>query len=316
MFNERGWTVYSKLLTFTGVLPLYSAYKTYIVSLAAFNGLIILILIYNWSFRWKSSMTAYGSTGMESEYYQFMLNGVKHEIMSLWLLVNSNGIIDTINVISECEKNSKNPFNTSENHILRNFKINMICIITFEVNISFIKYFSCNKLFEMFTSHHSLAMLSYEIDFIRSSLFMTLYTVLVYKIQDILNVNHNRLEDICQFLTILKFRFKVEVAQELLTILDVRNRLLTLCFVDISYYFGVSILIISVELFVEFVQAPFYLTFDLSNDFAFEIRQKIVMNVWWLMKVIIFSRAFICNSIAKEVRLVSFTIFTLYIKFV
>lgn len=300
MFRERGWTVYTKLLTFAGVLPLYGSYKNYLVSFIILQSAIILILIFN--YRWTSQMNAYGIIGRESELYQYICNCVKQQVLHLWLLCNSKHFINTLKTISECER--RYCFANNSNHMLTNLKINVICTMTYVLDITLIKYANSIGKTKMFTRTYSLVMLTYEIDFFRWSLLLTFYTALAHKIQDIIEMINKRLEVI--IISVWKTGSKVEVCLELSALLDVRNRLLTLCVLDISYYFGFCILLISMEFFVEIMQAPFYFTFDVSDDLSFEIENKLTMTLWFSVKMIVFSRAFLSDSIGKEVSLFHF----------
>lgn len=292
MFKERGWSVYSKLLTFSGVLPLYGSKINYLISFIFMQLLIISILIFNGLSYWKIAKQTYGTTAENSESYQYFLNSGKQQIFYIWLYFNSQNIVNLLEKMNSLDEMMNRK--SSSNIILKNIRINIISVIAFIINVTFIKYFNSQSWLEMFTSTYSLVLFTYEIDYVRVTPIMTLYTVLVSKTVDILKKINERLE--------ILVNSKTEInSKNIKILLKVRSDLLVLCSVDISRNLGFSMFLVVSYLVIEFVRTPFFLTFDVTEDLEFEIKEKSFMIIWFSIKIIIFTRTLICNSVGKEV---------------
>lgn len=290
--EEHGWTVFTKLLSFGGVLPLHGSYRNYLISCVFSQSVFILIVIQNP--RWTSTISSFGIVGIECEVYQYFLNSAKEVIMCLWILVNSKSLVKAVKILSECEKRIS--CGNNFNHFDKNLNIYLICITIFELNIFLIKFRNSRKISDVIIGDYSLIMITFEIDYFRNSLILTFYTALVCKIQEIIEQINKRLEA-----PLTCFRRFERNNREIVTLINTRNRLIRLCVNEISYFFGICILLISMELFFEFIQAPFYLTYELSMNFEMDIFRRFTMILWCSPKIVVFLRAFTCNSIGKEV---------------
>lgn len=295
MLADRGWNIYSKLLTLTGVLPLYGPYKLYFVIFLIFQIITFLLCILN--INWYPNIAVYGKLGTTSESYQFVLSCIKQEITFFWLFLVSKDCQRALLTIFEHHKNFKVP---NKNQFLKNFKIYIICALIFVLNSSFNKYFNVPYLSVMFTNSYGLAILSYEIDFLRMSLLFSFYTGVVSIIADILEKINTEIECICKLLQILGPNGS-GIFYELMNLIDKRNELLKICDLEISKTFGLCVLISSGYIMIEFIKAPFYLTADIPFDLLFIIHERIIVTAWFASKAIIFFRVFICNRLGVQV---------------
>lgn len=303
----KGWKSYSVFLTLFGVLPIYGSFTIYFIFFIIFQIITIFLFVIN--SEWSSEINAYGSTGKISEYFQYIMSLVKQEGIICWCFLISKDFKNIFERAFYYYGNLRKFSNKKlKNQALINFKVYSICSILFIANITVSKYFNLPDLKYMFTNGYGLAMLTYEIDFLRLSIFFTFYPAIISTLVDILKILNDRIERVCTVVQVLGANGS-EIFHQLVNLLNIRNDILDLCSNNISYSFGLAVAITTAYIMVEFVQAPFYLTFELTDDLHFDIRERFIIGIWFSVKLVVFSRIFNCNDIMEQVSVTAYTWF-------
>lgn len=293
---EKGWKAYIKLMAVFGVLEISDFHKLYFLTFMIFQIAIFFIALFNNN--WMSAIKMYGNIGKTTEYFQYVLNCLKNEIIFIWTFWFSSEYKFILKTIFEIEKLVAK-FATFKNNItLKYFKILIFLNLAFisSLNISKYNYFPNLKI--MFTNSYGLAMLTYEIDFIRTSLLFMFYNILISKILEMLQKINLRLEWISLILEINETNYISEV--EFLLILF--DRLINKCIFKLNNLFGFCVIITFPYIIFESVQAFFFLTFDVTiNDIFFDIVDKTIVIIWICCKIFIFGMILKSDSIWKEV---------------
>lgn len=297
--EKKCWTIYMNLLEIFGVLILSKNVKIYKFSLTFFQTITFLLPIFNRN--WMKTLEMYGIIGTTTELLQYVLNCVKNEILFCYLYIYSKECKFIANTIFEIEHNIQN-FSWSHRTIVqKNFKVLVFLNTGLISSLLLCRYHYFPDLRIMFTNAFGLAMSTYEIDYVRTSLLFTFYVILVSIILDILQRINLRLEWIVVVLEIKDFS-NTKYLNEIEFLVWNLNRLLNLCIFKISYIFGFCIIVAIPYMLLEFVQSCFFLTFDMSMENIDYLYKGIVL-VWISTKVILYSRIFTCNLIWKQVSL-------------
>lgn len=136
--------------------------------------------------------------------------------------------------------------------------------------------------------------------FVFQSTIMSVYTVVVLKIANIIKSANNRLDHIRE-----EVENGVEVSIEIVDLLRIRNDLLVLCFESLSNVFGIVNLCATVYMLIDIVQMWFFISLVFDNlhvfDYWISIWTIYTSVTWILPQAIIFVMAFTCNSVGEEV---------------
>lgn len=249
------WSTFFKLLAFIGVLPMTRKLeRTYLFSFAIINILTVFLLFFIIKYYWKEPILGFGSTGQSYEFAAEMLCTFNNLMNGIWMFFTRRDSVKIVNHVLKSEKifqiNSK----------CSNVKILLICTAIFLGNSVFIRFIYSNQTVS------SIIIITYEIDFIRTFTFLTFYGSLIRSIQLILKCIN------CRLVELSKGNPSIRCCGKLLNLLELRRKLILHCRSDLSYTFGFPILFVSMIIFIELTQCPFYLmaAFDKMEVFTFK----------------------------------------------
>lgn len=303
MLPKGTLSVFFKLLTFSGVLPISCSNKSEIIStkfdekscfLCYFliNILVLIIFLLMLNFRYEEE----GQTIQNMTLIQETLVCILHIFTHSWYFFNRKTVFNIIKNIFDYKIKCNDNFYLKE--LKYNFQIFFACNFAFNFNSFAILTFLSIK-FRMYILESFISMLSHQINYFVSSLILSFYSCLISKIQNIFFEINKRLELI---MSVENFHQKYYF--EFYELLQIRNNFLVLCEKDISFYFGFPfIFLYSFALFPTAHIIAIFIWREKDNETLLLFISNFILNSYYLIpNLIIHIRAFECNRLKREVR--------------
>lgn len=297
MLPERALSGYFRLLTFTGILPISLNSENKIISTkfnrkACFlayicnNILIIIILIYTSNFNFNIE----GETVQGMSFIEENLICCFRAILQNWFFFKKK---QTFNIVKIILKNNIKKLIVPD-IFSKDLKIFIFCnfvyhLYCFGILVSII--FHSHLIFEYF-----LTIISHSLNYLIGSLILSFYTCLILNIQNNLSELNKRLD-----LLIMNNFVEKSSFYEIQEILKIRNNLLTLCQTEICSIFGVPIILITILGFLLLVHEISISIWIFTGKLIYGI---LISNCYTLIGLVVHLRAFYCNQLRKEVRII------------
>lgn len=266
MLVVREWSVFFKLLTFIGVLPISISKNNRIVSTKS-NKIACWISFCSQNLAqtvalYFTASNLFDYLSVEKTYKDMQVlqdcsSCIIHFVVHTWIFTQKPELLKILLLVITKRANSE--------IVLRNLRTFRNFNVFYHVGgviIDLLVSFLMSKFaFESIT-----ILISNSINFLLSSLILMLFTTIVELIEDVLRKSNQRLEVIV--FHVERCHCSKDYYFELMDILKTRNDLLSLCSFNISRCFGVPLIFISIFLLICVSHVPIFLIWSLRNTFS------------------------------------------------
>lgn len=271
----REWSLFFKVLTYSGVFPvsfskhdrIISSPRNKIVCRASFccQNLIQVAVFYITANKYFENIT-YEHTYRGMQILQLYSSCITHLLAHTWIFSQKNEILKILLLVIAKTSSTKSI-------VLKNFKTFQNWNIFYHVNSVLIEV-TISILMSKVTYQNIIFLLSSSCHFLLSTLVLTFFTTLVELIEDILRKSNQRLEVI-----VLQMETSKSCGSqffELMDIMKTRNDLLLLCSSNISRIFGISLIFISAYVLICVAHVAIFFDWSLSMTDSFSWTQFLI----------------------------------------